>query len=54
MKYFTFFLVAVATMAGLVALMVPALRTRGCENRRDLRYRNPSRVPRLAVDFLGP
>jgi len=48
MKHFTPFLVAVATMAVLVA------RTREWGIRPGLRYRNPSRVPRLEMDLLGP
>ena len=54
MKHYTFFLVAVATMAGLVALIAPAPGHVEWGIRPGLRYRNPSRVPRLEMDLLGP
>ena len=54
MRRFTFLLVAVATMAGLVTLIAPAPGHADGATRRALRYRNPSWVPRLEVDFLGP
>ena len=54
MRRFTFFLVTVATMAGIVTLVAPAPGHADAQPRRALRYRNPSRAPRLEVDFLGP
>jgi len=52
MKHVTFGLVAVATVAGLIAFVVPRQATR--RESPPVRYRNSSRVPRLAVDLLGP
>ena len=54
MKRFTFFLVAVATMAGLVTLIAPAPGHADGQPAPPVVTGNPSWVPRLEVDFLGP
>ena len=55
MKRLTPLLIAVATLAGVVAFTARAHSTRrGSTSRADLRNRNSLRIPRLEVDLSGP
>ena len=54
MKDFVFFLAAFAAIAGLVAFRCPCTTARRRGRCAELRYGKSSRIPRLAVDFLGP
>ena len=52
MKQITFLLVAVAALAGVVAMTVPA-SLHADDSRSDLRNKHSPRIPRLEVDLRG-